>query len=99
MVRMGLSKHVWRIFVLQCLVIGVNPMRVDPGKRDWFLDHTWKPWQRNLFVRLTSWYLILSRGARCELLDSPWLYGGKAKKAAKEWAWNYGWKETYFPKA
>ena len=89
-------KHTHRIFTLQCWMVGTNPNKVDGTANRWYMEHAWSQRRERVFVFLMALYLRLSKRARGEMLNTPYVYGWwgwkRCIKAAQAWCWQYGWK-------
>ena len=92
-------KHINRIKRLQCLMVGAPYRKIDFKADCWFMGYEWTKKRSLQFVRLVELYLILSKGARIEIMDmshpSRWEWvRDRCRAAAEEWVWQYGWRDT-----
>ena len=87
-----MDKHVIEILKEQCRIVGADYEKIDFKEDMWFMDHEWTKEQEAEFIQWVTDYLYNNKEARNMLLQHPYKNKTTCKKAAEQFAFNYGWK-------
>ncbi len=63
---------------------------------NWYLEHVWSKEQEEDFTKWLTEYLFKNTQARKEIMSNSYKNKNTCKQTAKEFIWNYGWKEESF---
>ena len=88
-----LSPHVTEVLREMCRRVDTDFDSVDFHADNWYMEHRWTKAEEDDFTRWLAKYLCANRSAWVEMLGpSVRKKLSRAKKAAGEFVWNYGWK-------
>jgi len=91
--KANLSPHVTEVLREMCRRVDTDFDSVDFKADNWYLEHQWTQAEEKDFTRWLARYLYDNREARDEMMRSPGRKNlARARKAAGEFVWNYGWK-------
>jgi hypothetical protein len=84
--------HLKHVLEQMCSVVEADPTEIDFKEEKWFWKYEWSIDQEKAFIKWLADYLYSNKGARAEILETPWRNRKHCEKAAKFFVWNYGWK-------
>ena len=87
-----LEKHLTVILKKMCKSVGVDFDKINFKEDKWYLRYTWHEEEEKRFILWMTSYLYNNIEARKEIMSSPIKRMKFCKKAAEQFAWNYGWK-------
>lgn len=77
-----------------CRVVGSKPSSIDWDDQNWFLTRSWTAEQEETYVKWMTDWLVDNKEARESLLAHPRRNRSHCHKAAREFAWTYGWRRA-----
>lgn len=93
MKKMTTEEAVEKILRLQCEIVGAKYEEVDFKSDDWYMTYTWSKEQCDLFESKLVTMLKETKGMIAALTNLVYYNDKVRRRVAKEWIFNYGWKD------